>query len=122
MIHPCTRDIRNQEVAKMLKCYHGRVEGRGQIYSELRRLARRLQPYQGERSRFKLEKRLLVAYSPEAGLGRLAPGKDLIWLFEALRKIVKPSFETVPISRIAIEPLRLEIDLVRALHFIAVRL
>src|SRR3954470_8033682 len=69
-----------------------------------------------------LHKRLLVAYSPEAGLGRLARGKDLIQLFEALLQIVKPSFETVPISRIVIEPFRLEIDLVRALHFIAIRL
>ena len=122
MIHPRPRDIRHQEVAKMLERCQGRVEGRGQIYRELRRLAHHLQLYQGERSRFKLHKRLLVAYSPEAGLGRLAGGKDLIRLFEALRKIVKPSFETVPISRIVIEPFRLEIDLVRALHFIAIRL
>src|SRR4051812_48165842 len=100
MIHPRPRDIRHQEVAKMLERCQGRVEGRGQIDRELRRLTHHLQLDQGERSRFKLQKRLLVAYPPEAGLRRLARGKDLIRLFEALRKIVKPSFETVPISRI----------------------
>src|SRR3954452_7385800 len=68
MIHSRPRDIRHQEIAKMLERCQGRVEGRGQVYREFRRLAHHLHLYQGERSRFKFQKRLLLAYPPETAL------------------------------------------------------